>query len=83
MKGWQLRSEWSSLTDPPRGFALDTPNTPTNFGRRVTWETTVCAFIDFLYVGWLKGPRERVEFYLSDLSLFVGVFGCSQNLALR
>eukprot|EP00434_Breviolum_minutum_P041092 symbB.v1.2.036548.t1/scaffold5188.1/size32682/4 len=26
-------SEWSSLTDPPRGFALDTPTTPTNFGR--------------------------------------------------
>jgi len=26
-------SEWSSLTDSPRGFALDTPTTPTNFGR--------------------------------------------------
>eukprot|EP00435_Cladocopium_sp_Y103_P053539 s316_g17.t1 len=26
-------SEWSSLVDPPRGFALDTPTTPTNFGR--------------------------------------------------
>lgn len=26
-------SDWSSLTDPPRGFALDAPNTPANFGR--------------------------------------------------
>lgn len=26
-------SEWSSLVDPPRGFTLDTPTTPTNFGR--------------------------------------------------
>ncbi|CAK9003180.1 Fibronectin type-III domain-containing protein 3A [Durusdinium trenchii] len=26
-------SEWSSLTDAPRGFTLDTPTTPTNFGR--------------------------------------------------
>jgi len=26
-------SDWSSLTDPPRGFALDKPITPTSFGR--------------------------------------------------
>ncbi|OLP96479.1 Titin [Symbiodinium microadriaticum] len=26
-------SSWSSLTDPPRGYCLDAPNTPANFGR--------------------------------------------------
>eukprot|EP00439_Symbiodinium_sp_Y106_P042002 s1634_g5.t1 len=26
-------SSWSSLTDPPRGYCLNAPNTPANFGR--------------------------------------------------
>ncbi|CAJ1335098.1 unnamed protein product [Effrenium voratum] len=40
-------SEWSSLTDAPRGFTLDSPNTPANFGRHS--DTAVTGTIK---IGW-------------------------------
>jgi titin len=38
-------SEWASLTDPPRGFCLNAPNTPLNFKRHT--DTPVAGKIKF------------------------------------